>query len=83
MTILEKGCQGKAAWLPLHYNWPTPTPHGLGPGKPDPKAYPGPFKARERGPLVTPSGAYTPALRVSTQSEFPASATKIRKVVPQ
>jgi hypothetical protein len=45
MTILEKGCQGKAAWLPLHYNWPRPTPHGLGPGKPDPKACPGPFKA--------------------------------------
>ena len=47
MTILETECQGKAACLPLHRNWPKPTPHGLELGKLDPKACPGPFKARE------------------------------------
>ena len=47
MTILESGgIQGKAACLPRHCNWPRPTPHGLGPGKPDPKVCLGPFKAR-------------------------------------
>ena len=29
MTILEKGCQGKATWLPLYYDGPRSTPHGL------------------------------------------------------
>src|SRR5947209_12283055 len=34
MTILEKVSQGKATCLALHCNWPWPTPHGRGPGKP-------------------------------------------------
>jgi hypothetical protein len=48
MTILGRECQGKAACLPRHCNWPRPrpTPHRLGPGKPDSKACPDPFKVR-------------------------------------
>jgi len=42
MTTLEKGCQGKVARLPLHYNWPRPTPHGFWAGQ-GPPAVLGPW----------------------------------------
>ena len=45
-SVFAHPSQAEAAWLPLYYDGPRPTPHGLKPGKPNPKACQGPFKAR-------------------------------------